>query len=179
MNMGATSRQKIIAIIVLFTISAAMAYQALARPFELANSTDVEAYNEAVEIVGNPKISVEEKINSFANAKIFSEHQSLIESYGNYNLAYLLFVGSDLDIEKLRAARGLLVEALRVNPKDYNTSILLELVTRLLIEEVKDKLVESGMSEGEAKEAASKQEVGELPSTGKDPSRRGARGSGY
>lgn len=179
MNMGATSRQKIIAIIVLFTISVAMVYQALARPFELANSADVEAYNKAVEMVGNPKIFVEEKIDSFANAKIFSEHQSLIESYSNYNLAYLLLIESGEDIEKLRTARGLLVEALRVNPSDYDIRINLELVTRLLIKEVKDKLVESGMSGEKAEEAASKQELGKLPSTGKDFSRRGARGSDY
>lgn len=179
MNIGATNRQRGIAIAVLFVVFIAMLYQALERPLELADSTDVEAYNNAVEAVGNPEISIEEKINLFANAKNLSEHQSSVESYSNYNLAYFLEVGPDLDIEKLRVARGLLIEALRVNPRDYDIEINLELVTRLLIQEVKEQLMEAGMSEEKAEGTASEQELGELPSKDKKPSKRGEHESGY
>lgn len=164
-------KKRIFGIAALLLVSALLLFQGLAGSvYSFRDNERVEEYNAAVESLQDETLSLEDWIGAFQKVERLSDPESFVSVASKYNLSYLMVSQSVGDIEVLRIARQLLVEALRLEPEDKDIRKNLELVTSVLIEEVKEQLMKEGMSEEEANEIAVEQETGDIPSSGPDPS---------
>ena len=173
-------KKRVFTIAALLALSALLAFQGFAdNIYTLRDNGNIESYNSAIDSLDDKDVSIDELIDKLSKVERLSDPESYVSIAAKYNVAYMMATHPEADIQKLRVARQLLVEALRLSPEDEDIRKNLELITAVLVQQVQQQLQEAGMSEEEAQETAAEQEIGDMPGTGEKHSRGGRNDSDY